>query len=102
MKTLMKLFKRKAKLPGLRNPAKDWIRILMTFGIVGVVICIAGIFLFYGIETGILFAPETKIPDQSQVFDRNAINTVGTFYTEKEKQLETLKTTAPVLVDPSL
>ncbi len=77
-------------------------QVLMVFGLVGTIICIGGIFLFYGIETGILFAPETKIAEQNQIFDRNAINSVGTFYTEKEKQLELLKTTAPVLVDPSL
>jgi hypothetical protein len=96
------LMTRKRTLPGVRNPMRDWKHIVIGSALVSVLILALALFLFYGIDKGILFVPANNnaalIPS---TIDRNSIDSVGKYYNDREAKLQTLKTAEPTVVDPS-
>jgi ABC-type phosphate transport system auxiliary subunit len=101
-KSIKRLFSRRPKLPGQRNPTRDWLRIIIVTAVGILIICVLGLFLFYGVERGLLFVPEAQTETKAPVFDQSSITSVGSYYDQKEARLNDLRATSSTMVDPAL
>jgi hypothetical protein len=99
---IKKFFIRKHKAVGVRNPNKDWLMIFGTFIVLFIISVIVGGYLFWGISSGTLFLPSSEAQADPILLDKQALTTISAIYQNKEDTLNTLASSSPAVVDPSL
>jgi hypothetical protein len=99
-KKIKRSFVRKENIDIVRNPERDWRRLLVGFvACFIIVVCVDG-YLFYKISKGDLFSAPPPQPTSDAV-DRDALQRVAAYYASRQAGLNAVEATPPSVPDPS-
>ena len=95
-------FLQKLKSYAWRDPYRDWFFIVCFSALAAALIAASAGVLYYEINNGTIFRNDAPLQNSAPKIDRQGIESVSKYYSDKEKILKELTAGAGAPVDPGL